>query len=318
MLLGDVQAGDQYAGNWNMTSMSLSVKIKSWGEHCGPRPGSYSSKKSRPVEIVAKGHHLIFSKGGTRTDRCGSPNPRLYTISQSIRPGWWERVCQTAKNDPKFEKGNYKVVAEGTRKLIYTAVSNFDWTLKGDHCIATSEERRIYVRISMEKKEEKTKSKIEEPPVTEPSDEPLCKQPGAINHLTVLPRKARIGPGQKTCFKAIGVDENDCRFPVEAKWTASQNKKVVHGLVTQNGCFRAGQTAADAEGLYVVTAKVGSKSDTARIVVVFPDLGELFSARLKPLDNGEEEPPATSTSKTPTKPPCTDQTGKNNPIGRCL
>jgi hypothetical protein len=285
-----------------MTSMSLSVKIKSWGEHCGPRPGSYISKKSRPVEIVAKGHHLIFSKGGTRTDRCGSPNPRLSTISKNIEPGTWERVCKTSENDPKFEKGQYRLFAESTRKLIYTAVSHFDWTLKGDHCIATSDERRIYVRAKADKKEEKTASKSKTPPTVDPSAKPDCEQTGAIKKLTVLPHTTRIGPGQGACFKAIGIDEAGCRFPVDAKWTAAQNDKIVSGLVTQKGCFRAGNTAADAEGRYSITAKVGNKSDSAKITVVYPDLGELFAARLKPLEDGEDEKPQTAAQEPPIPP----------------
>jgi hypothetical protein len=304
VFLGDARATDQYAGNWNMTSMSLFVKVRSWGEHCGPRPGSYSSNKIRPVEIVVKGHHLIFSKGGTRTDRCGSPNPRLYTISQDIRPGTWERSCQTAKNDPKFENGTYKFVAEGTKKLIYTAVSNFDWTLKGDHCIATSRERRVYVRAPANENEQKPERETGAPTEKKPDGEPACDRPGPIKNLIVRPRNTRIGPGQKTCFKAIGTDEKGCQFPVDATWTTSQNKKAVHGLVDHKGCFRAGQTAADAEGVYVVTAKAESNSGSARITVVFPDLGELFAARLNSSDDEEEEkPPATVTTKVSSTPP---------------
>ncbi|MCP4196488.1 MAG: zinc ribbon domain-containing protein [Proteobacteria bacterium] len=297
-----VLSADRYDGNWNMISMSISVQVKSWGKHCGPRPGSYSSNKSRPVEIVAKGPHLIFSRGGTRTDRCGSPNPRLSTISQNIEPGTWQRVCKTSKKDPKFEKGQYRLVAENTRRLIYTAVSHFDWTLKGDHCIATSDEKRIYVRAKAGKKEEKTATISKAPPATDPAAKPDCEQTGAIKKLTVLPHTTRIGPGQGTCFKAIGIDEAGCRFPVDAKWTAAQNNKIVPGLVTQKGCFRAGKTAADAEGRYRITAKVGDKSDSAKITVVYPDLGELFAARLKPLEDGEEEKPQTTT-QTPPSPP---------------
>jgi hypothetical protein len=244
------------------------------------------------VEIIAKGPHLIFSRGGTRTDRCGSPNPRLSTISQKIEPGTWQRVCKTSKNDPKFEKGQYRLVAESTRKLVYTAVSHFDWTLKGDHCIATSDERRIYVRAKA----------ASPPPIVNPSAKPDCEQTGAIKKLTVLPRSIRIGPGQKACFKVMGIDETGCRFPVDAKWTATQNKKIVPGLVTPDGCFRAGPTAADAEGRYNIIAKAGNKSVSAKITVVYPDLGELFAARLKPLEDVEKDVPQAK-AKAPSSPP---------------
>jgi hypothetical protein len=284
-------AADRYAGNWNMISMSLSVQIKSWGEHCGPRPGSYRSNASRPVVIVAKDRHLIFSKGGTRTDRCGSPNPRLSTISQHVGPGTWERICKTSKDDPKSETGHYKLVTEGAQKLIYTAVSHFDWTLKGDHCVASSEERRVYVAAKAVKKVDGTIGNSATPPTVDPTATTDCEQSGSVKQLTVLPRSTRIGPGQKACFKAIGIDETGCRFPVDAKWTATQNKKIVLGLVTQNGCFRAGPTAADAEGRYNITAKVGNKSVSAKITVVYPDLGDLFAARLKPLEDVEEDLP---------------------------
>ncbi len=285
-----VEAAEKYAGQWHMTSMILEVRVESWGSHCGPQPSSYASKKSQPVKIVESGQHLIFSRGGLRTDRCGSPNPRLYTISKKSSPGRWKRVCQTAKNDPKFEKGEYSLVAPRKNELNYIAISSFDWTLKGDHCIARSIEKRVYTRNSAKKKRTSSPKVTQDQvnngkksPTIEVSDPwDICEESGPVKKLRVLPRRTKLGPSGTVCLKAFASYANDCKKPVKAQWTVTQDKYVVNGLISKTGCFHAGDTAADAEGRYVVTANAKGRSNSAEVLVVFPDLDELLTARLRP------------------------------------
>ncbi len=292
-------AKDRFTGQWEMTSMTYNVKVEGWGDHCGPKPVSYSSKKKRTVEIEQHGKHLVFSKGGMRTDRCGSPNPRLDSISSAAGAGSWERVCETQKNDPKYERGEYKLVAKGNNRLEYTAISKFDWTLKGDHCVARSVEKRTYLRISKAqttKPKEKSKVEKKEKKVDTPDDvfgeddeeevvKPGCEEPGPARRLIVQPRKARLGPSERVCFRPIAIDANGCRTTVKANWTLTQGGQVVSGLLTAAGCFRAGDTAAESEGDYKVMARAEGRTGSAEVSVLFPDLGELLAARLKPLED---------------------------------
>ncbi|MCP4677159.1 MAG: zinc ribbon domain-containing protein [Deltaproteobacteria bacterium] len=289
--------------------MTYNVKIEGWGDHCGPKPVSHSSKKKRSVEIEQHGKHLVFSKGGLRTDQCGSPNPRLSSVSSAAGAGSWKRLCETPKNDPKYERGEYKLVAKGDNKLEYTANSTFNWTLKGDHCVASSVERRAYVRVSKVKKaksKEKPKVGKNEKKLDPPGDifdeddeedvKPGCEEPGPARRLILQPRKARLGPSERVCFRSIAVDENGCRTTVKANWTVTQGGRAVSGLLTATGCFRAGDTAAESEGDYKVVARAEGRTGSAEVSVLFPDLGELLAARLKPLedednaDNAETAP----------------------------
>ncbi len=294
-------ANPKFAGRWNMTSRRLVVGVENWGEHCGPEPKGYSSKKVRPVNIVSQGSHLVFSIGGLRTDRCSSPNPHLQTKSQSASKTRWSRVCETPASDAKFEREEYTLAAKGNDRLEYTKKSKFDWTLKGDNCVARMVERRVYERQPVEgaadekaetpKKPTKPKLDLEYPEMKDEKTD--CKRDGAIVRLVVNPLNVEIGPQERICFKAVGMDAAGCRFKVDASWMVSQGGQEVGGLLSRSGCFKAGATAADSEGLYDVVAQAEGKQGTAQVTVSFPDLGELLRARLHPsqgLENGPDPP----------------------------
>lgn len=304
ILPGAVYASERFSGQWNMVHMSFTVTVESWGEHCGPEPASYTSNKVRPVEITAKGKHLVFSQGGMRTDTCISPNPYIRSTFENISAGQWQRTCQTGKDNPKFEWSKYTLSAYGDDRLEFTADSRYDWTLKGDHCLALSSEKRTYERV---KAGPGAKALVESPPkeptptptpspqrdldrnVEEVFAAPGCEKPGPATRMTITPEQVTLGPGERICFKAEAVDKNRCKFSPAAAWTVTQEDERVDGLISRTGCFNAGETAADSEGLYVVTARANGKSDTAEVSVVFPDLGELLAARLKPLEDIEGE-----------------------------
>jgi len=308
-------ASQKFAGRWKRTTFRVKVTVQSWGEDCGPKPKSYGSSKVVEVDVIAQGVHLIFSKGGMRTDRCMSPNPRLNSVSQKNASGNWSRVCQTPKSDPKFERLESTLKAHGANKLVYSGKSKFDWSLKGDHCVAFLDERRVYVREGAEGEEppeEKKPKKEKEKPEPEPLLKPGCEEHGPIKRLTLHPKKAQIGPGERICFKAEAIDANNCRFPVSASWTATQDEQEVGGLLSRGGCFSAGATAAESEGTYEITARVEGKTAEATVTVSFPDLGDLLAARLKPTealgqeadeDAGPGEPTQTGPKPTPPAPP---------------
>jgi hypothetical protein len=315
-------ASQKFAGRWKRTTFRVKVTVKSWGDDCGHEPKSYGNNKPVDVDVVAKGNHLVFSKGNLRTDRCVSPNPRLSTISQSNVSGNWSRVCQTPKNDPKFERQETTLKAQGNNKLVFRGKTKFEWTLKGDHCVAFLDEKRVYVREGEEKGEPAPPGKAQPEPV------PGCEEHGPLKRLSINPKKEVIGPGERVCFKAQGVDANGCRFAVNASWTATQDQQEVGGLLSRGGCFSAGATAAESEGTYEITARSEGKSATAAVTVSFPDLGDLLAARLTPTEDvGGGEPgdagPGTGAEKpapgqekpaaapTPTQPAASKAAGDN-------
>lgn len=291
----EAQSTDTYSGQWKMTSMQVDVTIESWGENCGPRPRSYASNRSQSVAVYARGEHLIFSKGGVRTDRCWSPNnPRIKTISASAHAGQWKRICQTPKDDPKYERGEYALTATDADTLVYLAVSKFEWTLKGDHCTARLVEKRRYIREKEGESEPPSKPQpvqnLEiETDVDEILPDPGCTPSGPVKRLSMVPETVRLNPGERICFRVFGFDAADCRHKVDASFRVTQGGQAVPGLVQGAGCFVAGQTAAESEGVYEVTARAGNHAVSSRVEVVFPDLGELLAARLSPLDDMADE-----------------------------
>ncbi len=312
LLLGTAQAfaqgAQKYAGEWKIIKSNLQVTLKSWGQNCGPKPQSYANNKIREVIIIARGDHLVFSRGGVRTDRCWSPNPRIRSTAKSIGGGKWKRTCKTPPDDPRFEEGNYTLSAKGTDRLDYLAVSKVDWRLKGDHCVALLREKRVYLRANVKLDDRLKPPRDEDKPrdATEPRPE-QCKSPGPLNRLSLQPRRVRIGPGDRICFRAMGHDAQGCRFPVEAVFRLTQEGRDVQGLLSPTGCFSAGDTAADSEGVYVIAARAEGKRALAEVQVVFPDLSELLSAQLRaseelmtsPADAGSP-PTKPATGKMPT------------------
>lgn len=279
-------------GNWTMTFKGMEVDTPSWGPDCGPKPKPYRQQLKRPVTVKETNGQLIVVGGGTRTDACGSVNPKVRTVSTSRLPSKWRRVCETGSDDPRFERGVYTVEANGSDTLVYTAESKFDWTLKGNHCVANVKETRRFAR------ETKASSSGEAPAAPKTSTgtgddgpendaiPPLgCERPGPPKWVTLSPKRARLGPSQTVCFEATVRDEKGCSLDVTPKWSVSQKGNPVPGLVSHAGCFRSGATAADAEGKYTVTARAGGRSAVAEVDVVFGDLDGLLAARLEPLDD---------------------------------
>jgi hypothetical protein len=311
-----VSAESTYIGDWMLSSTSVQIAIESWGKDCGTKPQSRANSPSYPVEIREESGQLIFSKGSLRTDACGSPNPKVQSVLAKRTSTYWKRVCQTAVDDPKFEQGEYVLTAVDDNRLEYSAVSNFNWTINGNHCKATSTERRTYLRT----------------PKTDPGSDPssVFKNDSAINHQTdkktgssesesdlatdtqcefsmpavrveISPKKVEVVPGNRVCLFATAYDHNGCTVTAgtEFNWSATQNGQSFPRLIFPNGCFRAGETAAESEGMYLVSARMAGKVATAKVMVTFPDLGDLIAARLDPLD--DDVAPLADSSATETK-----------------
>ena len=294
-----IEAADRFTGNWNMTAVSLDVTIDSWGQNCGTRPKSYNSQDIRHVLVTETGGHLIIQKGQVRTDRCGSPNPKIQTVLSRRTESRWKRECQTPKDDPKFETGVYTLKAINDNRLEYTAESRFSWNLKGDRCVVRALERRVFIRADSPtpipdtppKKaiEPATPADAQTPPTPSapPQDLSKCVKVGPADTVEIEPKSATLGPGDKVCFAVKAVDTQGCPIKKikDVSWTVTQDGIPINGLLSKTGCFIAGETAAETEGLYTVSVRAGGKVAAAEISVVFAELGDLFAARLKPLEN---------------------------------
>jgi hypothetical protein len=278
-------SAEQLAGTWKRATSNLTVRVTNWGENCGPAPKSYSNNTVLELEIVSQGRHLVFTKGGLRTDRCSSANPKLVTKSENVAEAQWERVCETPADDSKFEHDEYVFTASGRYRIEYHAKSNYDWSLNGDHCVLSIEERRVFVRSPEDMARDAAKGGDEAAPPEEeaaPSSDSACTRQGDVRRIQIVPKEADVGPGERLCFKAFGFDASGCRFDAEAAWTAEQNRVEARGLMGRNGCFQAGATAAESEGTYAIVAQFEGKRAAAAVTVVFPDYGSLARARLDP------------------------------------
>ena len=279
-------AAQNYEGQWNRTYLQFSVNVEHWGEHCGVRPRSYSSRAVKQTEILQNKGHLFFSTGGLRTDRCNSPNPSLNTLTTSRSANMWTRTCETPSSSSKYEKIDY-TFSGSDDKLTYVAESSFRWSLNGDLCVVRWVERRTYQRstsgegssggspiVKVHKDDSFSKKSMEG------GENSACASPGKAKRLILAPLKARISPSQSLCYQLKGVDGNGCRFPVSASWSVAQNGVAQNHLMTDRGCFKAGDNAAESEGVFEITARYRGLHVSTSVEVAYPDIGDLARARL--------------------------------------
>ena len=306
-----VHADGGFAGEWRMVSHTVDVDIDSWGEGCGVRPSSKRSNIVRPVIIFEEGGHLKMSEGQIRTDRCGSPNPKMKSVIARRSDSRWKRQCRTPKSEPKQESGDYTLVAVNDNRLEYTAESHFQWHLGNERCSARIVDTRVFIRENPTQPNDPSANIVPSPSSSLPSDhnvnasqpsadnQPMsvtvdeCAQIGPLAEIALSPKRATVGPGEKLCFTAIPKDKNGCEVKGKPSltWTVEQNEIPIEGLVTKTGCFVAGETAAEAEGRYLINARAEGKVGSAEISVVFADLGDLLSARLKPMEDKTQGTP---------------------------
>jgi RNA polymerase subunit RPABC4/transcription elongation factor Spt4 len=94
----------------------------------------------------------------------------------------------------------------------------------------------------------------------------------------IRPRRAELEPGQRACFRVRLLDAEDCPVPAsDVSW------QITHGSAqraTLNGsCFTAGETAADGEDEYRISAKRGNLQGEVNVTVRRVDLSSLIARR---------------------------------------
>ena len=304
-----------YEGKWNRVSLNFSVNVESWGEDCGARPRSYSSKAVKPTEILQNNGHLFFSTGGLRTDRCNSPNPSLVTLTTSRSTHMWTRTCETPAGSGRYEKIDYTFSGSGNR-LTYLAESSFRWSLNDSLCVVSWVERRTWERADMPVEEpsaqdegspilkvhkddafaKKSAKVVVSSDEAEEAVRPECQTPGKPLRLVIAPKRAMVSPSESLCFHIRGVDGNGCRFHVDPQWTVTQNGVAQQHLLSNKGCFVAGDNAAESEGVYLVVAELRGIRVQSTVEVKYPDIGDLALARLDLSDEIDDTDPPDATS----------------------
>ncbi|MBN2717870.1 MAG: zinc ribbon domain-containing protein [Deltaproteobacteria bacterium] len=299
----------EYEGNWNRVSLNFSVNVESWGDDCGARPRSYSSKAVKPTEIIQNNGHLFFSTGGLRTDRCNSPNPALTTLTTSRSTHMWTRTCETPAGSGRYEKIDYTFSGSGN-ELTYVAESSFRWSLNEDLCVVSWVERRTWERAggATESTAEASDESVaaDDSPIvkvhkdnsfSKKSDDVIraeCVNPGKVQKLVIAPKKARVSPSESLCFQLRGVDSKGCRLPIVAQWSASQNGINQSHLLNARGCFVAGDNAAESEGVFQITAEYKGITVQSAVEVKYPEIGDLALARIdlsEEIDESDSEVP---------------------------
>jgi hypothetical protein len=280
-------------GEYTVGPTKVKVNIHSWGEDCGPKPKSYTTKaKGKKVTIKESGDHLIFSNGRS-TKKCWSANIKLQRVSVTKKGNSWTIVCKSAPTDSHQEHGNYIVTASGG-KITVKDTSNYNWKLKESVCKATIVIQRLFTKsgAATEPEPEPTPAKptpikptIEKDYPEEPPPK-KCKEMGAPVKLVVFPASAETSPGHRVCFNAYAVDKNGCRLHVKPEWKLSKKSADRSGRLDGN-CFVPGDNAADSEGVFRVVAEYSYYTAGSKVVVKSQTIEDLIAVNLDPTGEAE-------------------------------
>lgn len=267
---GVAQTG--YAGSYVATPAVIDADVTTWGVDCGVRPKSYTAADRPTVEVRDLGAHLaiIFPDHTLRTNACWSPNPTVKLTSATAADNRWRAECRTAQGEAKRELGRYTVTASSPSKLDLLEESEYDWQLKESHC-------RAKVRIAQT---------LERALTGEPAQRNEAKVPapdcvsGPVMRVRLRPSEARVEPGERVCFSVRGFDAESCASDVDARtlrWELEKPSAARAAL--KDGCFKAADLAADAEGVFRVIAAGEGLRAQAEVTVAAPDLSDITARR---------------------------------------
>lgn len=274
-------------GTWRAGTTSTDVAIKSWGPDCGPAPRSATSPGGGTVRLHREGPTIVLIAGDrtVRSNQCWSQNPGVRRVANTERPGVWTTTCATAPNDPREEHGSYtlKLLPDGS--LLYQDVSRYDWRLKNSSCAATATTTQALTRVPGTAAATGPAAQPVAPPSApaEPPAKlevvPTC-QPGPAARIALRPAQATIEVGRRVCFRPSVTDANGCPLPeATVRWSLEHDPSIKGRI--EDGCFVAGDQAAESEGQFRVIAAIGSLRADAPVSVRTPDLSALLAQRIE-------------------------------------
>lgn len=260
--------GPDFSGEWRAGSASVRVEVSSWGPDCGPRPAS-SQRPGGTVTIrpTTGGRDLSLTGAITLTTaQCWSDNPTLQRLSSQRSSDQWKLTCRTSDRDARGEHGIYSLRVHDADTLERRSVSRYDWQLNASQCKAVVTETQRLTRVHA-------------PPAPERAQDDGACTPGTPDQLRLTPRAAQLQPGESLRLRARVVDADGCAVPAEVTWRLAGPGAARASL--RGGLFETPRNAAEAEGLFDVTAEVGSLQDTSRVTVRSIDLSDLIAERVE-------------------------------------
>ena len=273
-------------GNWQAGATSMEVTVESWGTDCGPRPQSMRSSGGGNVKVEQQGQVLIVHgrERDVRSDQCWSPNVALRRVSTSYADGTWITRCKTGPQDPREEVGTYTLKLQPDGGLLYQDVSHFNWKLNASTCVATITTTQTLHKLTgnaAAAPETVPKAKPEPPAPWDGEPEPKTAcTPGKATRVSLRPHRAEIGLGQRYCFSARVLDAKGCPLKdAELKWTL-EHPRGLRGRL-KAGCFEAGESSAESEGMFKVLVAYGTRRAEATVVVSVESLQALLAKRLE-------------------------------------
>ena len=252
-----------WAGEWQAGSTTVTVEVGSWGPDCPARPVDHTLPAQGSVSVRNQGDALLFGTD-VRTDQCWSDNRDLRRVSTRYSAGRWETLCRTSQRDSRRETGRYTVRESGPDRLIFTDRTEYDWQLNESRCTATMVRRRTYERARVP-----TNAGVPEPPAP-------CT-PGAPARIRIVPRSAQLEPGGEFRFRVRVTDESGCTVR-DARPAWSLRGPPGRNATLTRGLFRAGPSAAEAEGRFKISARVANITDEVEATVAPADLRSLTAA----------------------------------------
>lgn len=310
-------AAQSYDGVWRAGVTTMDVAVESWGGDCGPRPVTSRSEGGGNVQITQEPPHLVIhgKDSQIRTDRCWSRNPAIKRRSSSYLDGVWLTQCRTDPDDPRAEQGTYSLKAVSPDQLLYKDVSKYNWKLNASACIATITTTQLLNRAVAGAANQKLVApppKAPPPPPLPAAPEPEEEEeeeaagasactPGSPAKLVLRPQRTGLPLGGRLCLRPKLTDAKGCRIPNPVLEWSLQHSKALRGTL-EGGCFRAGDSAAEAEGEFTVVASAGALSARSVIDVHSVDLSALIARRLETgAVSGFDEAPAEASTASAAK-----------------
>jgi hypothetical protein len=94
--------------------------------------------------------------------------------------------------------------------------------------------------------------------------------------MVLAPKRSKLEPGEKLCFRAGVVDASGCRVPGRpVRWKLEHDPSIRGTL--EDGCFRAANNTAEAEGRFRILATHGDLRAKTTVTVRAPDLSSLIA-----------------------------------------
>ncbi|HEY5956103.1 MAG TPA: hypothetical protein VIV60_06105, partial [Polyangiaceae bacterium] len=138
------------AGRWSASTARTTWAIESWGDACGPRPGS-ESEPGGVVTVTTQGKELRIDGQGRSysTSTCWESIPGQRITSHGASARAWRTICQSAVGDPRLVSITASLNATDDR-IDFDETGRYEFTIDGQNCRAARKRVRSYSLVERE------------------------------------------------------------------------------------------------------------------------------------------------------------------------